>query len=41
MSKKNIAFQGQNGAYSHLACTIVAPDMEPFPCKHSRMHFTL
>ena len=33
MSKKNIAFQGQNGAYSHLACTIVAPDMEPFPCK--------
>ncbi len=33
MNKKKIAFQGQNGAYSHLACTIIAPEMNPYPCK--------
>ncbi|MTJ81170.1 MAG: prephenate dehydratase [Telmatospirillum sp.] len=27
-----IAFQGEPGAYSHLACTIAFPDMEPLPC---------
>jgi prephenate dehydratase len=27
-----IAFQGEPGAYSHLACTIAFPDMRPLPC---------
>jgi len=27
-----IAFQGEPGAYSHLACTEVRPDLTPFPC---------
>lgn len=27
-----IAFQGAPGAYSHLACRIVYPEMEPLPC---------
>ena len=27
-----IAFQGEPGAYSHLACRTVYPDMEPLPC---------
>jgi prephenate dehydratase len=27
-----IAFQGEPGAYSHLACLKVRPDMEPLPC---------
>jgi prephenate dehydratase len=27
-----IAFQGEPGAYSHLACTAVYPDMTPLPC---------
>ena len=27
-----IAFQGVPGAYSHLACKTVFPDMEPLPC---------
>lgn len=30
--EKTIAFQGEPGAYSHLACTIAFPDMEPLPC---------
>jgi prephenate dehydratase len=29
---RKIAFQGEPGAYSHLACTIAYPDMEPLPC---------
>ena len=27
-----IAFQGVPGAYSHMACQAVKPDMEPIPC---------
>lgn len=27
-----IAFQGENGAYSHQACREVYPDLEPLPC---------
>ena len=27
-----IAFQGVPGAYSHMACQTVKPDMEPIPC---------
>ena len=27
-----IAFQGVPGAYSHMACQAVKPDMEPVPC---------
>ena len=27
-----IAFQGEPGAYSHLACTIAFPEMVPLPC---------
>ncbi len=29
---KRIAFQGENGAFSHQACSEVFPDMEPVPC---------
>ena len=29
----SIAFQGEPGAYSHLACRNVYPDMEPLPCR--------
>jgi prephenate dehydratase len=32
MPENRIAFQGAPGAYSHLACTIVFPKMEPLPC---------
>ncbi len=28
-----IAFQGDAGAYSHEACLMARPDMEPLPCK--------
>ncbi len=28
-----IAFQGEPGAYSHMACIEAYPDMEPLPCK--------
>ena len=28
-----IAYQGQPGAYSHLACNDVFPDLEPLPCE--------
>jgi len=31
-SKKRIAFQGEPGAYSHLACTEAYPDLEPLAC---------
>jgi prephenate dehydratase len=29
---RKIAFQGEPGAYSHLACTVAFPDLEPLPC---------
>src|SRR5579871_6979974 len=29
---RKIAFQGEPGAYSHLACTQAFPDLEPLPC---------
>jgi prephenate dehydratase len=29
---QTIAFQGEPGAYSHLACTIAFPDMRPLAC---------
>ena len=32
-SKKTIAFQGEPGAYSHLACTEAYPELEPMPCE--------
>ena len=30
--KHHIAFQGEAGAYSHIACQQFAPDLEPLPC---------
>ena len=30
--KPKIAFQGEQGAYSEIACMQFAPDFEPFPC---------
>ncbi len=30
--EKSIAFQGELGAYSHLACTVLFPEMTPLPC---------
>ncbi|MEO9900356.1 prephenate dehydratase [Nisaea sp.] len=30
--KQKIAFQGELGANSHMACQAVRPDLEPFPC---------
>ena len=32
MSKLKIAYQGEPGANSHIACADVFPDMEPLPC---------
>ena len=32
MTKKKIAFQGEAGANSHLACREAYPDFEPMPC---------
>ena len=32
MTKKKIAFQGEPGANSHLACREAYPDFEPMPC---------
>ncbi|WP_405054261.1 prephenate dehydratase [Telmatospirillum sp.] len=31
-AERTIAFQGEPGAYSHLACTIAFPKMLPLPC---------
>ncbi len=31
-SDRSIAFQGELGAYSHLACSVMFPDMTPLPC---------
>ncbi len=31
-STRVIAFQGEPGAYSHLACSIAFPEMTPLPC---------
>ncbi len=31
-AQKTIAFQGEPGAYSHLACREFAPDLTPLPC---------
>ena len=28
----NVAFQGERGAYSDLACRLKFPDMDPYPC---------
>ena len=30
---KKITFQGEYGAYSHLACTTAYPNLEPIPCR--------
>lgn len=30
---RSIAFQGELGAYSHLACTVLFPEMTPLPCR--------
>src|SRR5690606_39181950 len=32
MAKKIIAYQGEPGANSHIACKDVYPDWEPLPC---------
>lgn len=32
MAKKIIAFQGEPGAHSHMACLDARPDLEPLPC---------
>ena len=32
-SNKKIAFQGEPGAYSHLACKEAYPEFEPLPCE--------
>jgi prephenate dehydratase len=29
---RKIAFQGEPGAYGHLACKVAFPDLEPLPC---------
>ena len=29
---RKIAFQGVPGAYSHMACQLVKPDMDAVPC---------
>lgn len=30
--ERTIAFQGQPGAYSHMACRAAVPELEPLPC---------
>src|SRR6185312_15652888 len=32
MNRSKIAYQGERGAYSHVACRDVFPDWEPLPC---------
>ncbi|HEY5225928.1 MAG TPA: prephenate dehydratase [Methylovirgula sp.] len=32
MNRSKIAYQGERGAYSHVACRDVFPDLEPLPC---------
>ena len=32
INKDKIAYQGQEGAYSHMACLDAFPEMEPFAC---------
>ncbi|MGL4496614.1 MAG: prephenate dehydratase domain-containing protein, partial [Beijerinckiaceae bacterium] len=39
-SMKKIAFQGEAGANSHIACNEVFPDMEPLPCATFEDAFT-
>lgn len=38
--KQKIAFQGEPGAYSHLACAEVYPDMDAMPCATFEDAFT-
>ena len=38
-SNKKIAFQGEPGAYSHLACNEAYPDLEPLPCESFEVAF--
>ena len=38
--KKVIAYQGEPGANSHIACKDVYPDMEPLPCASFEDAFT-
>ena len=40
MTKKKIAYQGEAGANSHMACADVFPDMEPLPCATFEDAFT-
>jgi len=40
-SKKKIAFQGEPGAYSHLACVEAYPDLEPVPSESFEDAFAL
>jgi prephenate dehydratase len=40
MTKKRIAFQGEPGANSHLACREAYPDYEPMPCATFEDAFT-
>lgn len=39
MSKKTIAFQGNSGAYSDLACRAVYPDYQTIPCETFQLAF--
>ncbi len=40
-TKKKIAFQGERGAYSHLACIEAYPDLEPMPCENFEDAFSV
>jgi prephenate dehydratase len=40
MTKLKIAYQGEPGANSHIACADVFPDMEPLPCATFEDAFT-
>ena len=39
--KIKIAFQGEKGAYSHLACLEIFPNIEPLPCSTFEQAFQL